>query len=121
MPPVPQSPDAIAALLIDAGTRGVALAIDPADPTRLRHRPATLPPDLAARLRLHKADLLALLRGKGIPDESSPDSEAGYVMGERLGVADELGMPTHPGAPAWLVAVGEGLNSSCPMTTDTVD
>lgn len=121
MAPNPPSPDAIAALLIDAGTRGVELAIDPAEPARLRHRPATLPPDLAARLRLHKAELLALLRGDGIPNESDHDSEASYVMVERLGVADELGMPTHPGAPAWLVAVGEGLNSSCPMTTDTVD
>ena len=110
--------NALGSLLVDVGRVGIELA---ASGVRLRHRPATLPPDLAARLRLHKAGVLMLLRGEGLPDESDPDSEAGYVMGERLGVANELGMPTHPGAPAWLVAVGEGLNSSCPMTTDTVD
>ena len=59
--------------------------------------------------------------GEGLPDETDPDTEAGYVMGERLVVADELGMPTHPGAPAWLVAVGEAMHTSCLMATNAVE
>lgn len=35
------------------------------------------------------------------------DPDAEYVLGERLGMADGLGMPTNPGSVAWLVAVGE--------------
>ena len=38
-----------------------------------------------------------------------PDTEAGYVYGERMGIGNGLGMPTHPGSPAWLVAVGESM------------
>lgn len=34
------------------------------------------------------------------------DTDAVYVLGERLGVANGLGLPTHSGSPAWLVAVG---------------
>ncbi|MDQ7014648.1 MAG: hypothetical protein Q9O74_12255, partial [Planctomycetota bacterium] len=67
----------------------------------------TLPPALAARLRLHKAGVLAILEEEGVPGELDGDSEAGYIMGERLGIADGLGMPTHPGSVAWLVSVGE--------------
>ena len=107
--------DTISSLLIDNGSRGVELSPDPADPARLRHRPSKLPPDLADRLRFSKAELLALLRGVGVPDESDRDTESSIVMCERLGIADDLGMPTHPGSPAWLVAVGEGLQNSCHM------
>ncbi len=46
--------------------------------------------------------------------------DAGYVFGERLGVADGLGMPTHPGSAAWLVAVGESIGCSCLQTTTAV-
>lgn len=109
---------AIAPLLLALGRAGIELVPNPTDASRLRHRPVLLAPDLAARLRLHKADLLAVLRGDGLPDES--DAEAGYIVAERLGVADGLGMPTHPGSAAWLVAIGEGLNSSCLMAMDTV-
>ncbi|MCP3903275.1 MAG: hypothetical protein GY715_06525 [Planctomycetes bacterium] len=98
-------PNELPAVLVDAGARGVELATDTAG--RLRHRPATLPPDLAARLRLYRADVLGILAGEGIPHID--DGEAGYIIGERLGMADELGMQTHPGAPAWLVATGEAL------------
>jgi len=113
--------DALVCLLIDAGARGVELAADPADVARLRHRPAPLPPDLAARLRLHKGRLLAMLCGEDVPDQSDSASEDGYVMGERLGIADGLGMPTHRGAPAWLIAASEAMRHSCPMATDGVD
>jgi len=90
------------------------LASDPSDPAQIRYRPVQLPPDLAVRLLLHKPDILALLQWDGLFDDSSAGVEADYIMHERLGVADELEMPTHTGSPAWLVAVGEGLkNSGC--------
>ena len=107
MPPIS---DALAALLIDVGRRGVELATDPTSSNRLRHRPASLPTGLAAGLWVHKPSVLAILRSE-VP---LIDEEGEYVIGERLGMADELGMPTHPGAPAWLVAVGEAIVASCP-------
>ena len=112
------SANALAALLMDTGTLGVELAIDSANPSLLRYRPATLPLGLAARLRLHKAFVLAILRGDLV---FGATSNARYVILERLGIADELRMPTHLGSPAWLVAVGEGLNSSCHMTNGVID
>jgi len=96
----------LALLLVDLGGAGVELATR-AD--RLRYRPMTLPPDLSARLRLNCAALVTLLRAGYVPDASGADGEAVYVYGERLGIADDLGMPTHPGSPAWLVAVGESM------------
>jgi hypothetical protein len=108
------------ALLIDLGFAWVELARHPSDQSCLRYRPASTPPDLAARLRLHKPEVLAILRGEGLPDESDEDSEPAYIMGERLGIADELGMLTHPGSPAWLVAVGEAMSQSCTMTPSMV-
>jgi hypothetical protein len=113
-------PQELAQLLLALGLAGIELASHPTDPTRLLHRPATLPQDLAARLRLHKAGVLVVLGGQGIPDEADPDTEAGYVLGERLGVADGLGVPTHPGSPAWLVAVGESAVESCHVATNRV-
>lgn len=108
--------DILSALLIDLGCAGVEIAVHPTYPTRLRHRPATLAPELVDWLRLLKSDLLAVLRGEGLPD----DMETRYVMGERLGVADELGMPMHIGSPAWLVATGESIGCSCDVATDMV-
>ncbi len=93
-------------LLLDLGSAGVELA---AHGDRLRHRPATLAPDLLARLRIHKAAILILLVD-GYAHDPADDPEAGYILGERLGIADDLGMPTHAGAPAWLIAVGESMN-----------
>jgi hypothetical protein len=49
------------------------------------------------------------------------DDDAGYVLGERLGVADGLGMLTHPGSAAWLVAVGESMRYSCTTRTNEVE
>lgn len=92
-------------LLVALGVAGVELAPHPDDPARLRHRPATLPPDLLALLRPNVADVRALLT-EYAPD---PDSDAAAVLAERLGIADDLNMPTHPGAPAWLIAVGESV------------
>lgn len=70
---------------------------------------ADLPPELADALRMHRAAVLGLLAGGYTPN---PHGDAACVLGERLGVADEPGMPTHPGSPAWMVAVGEALDKS---------
>lgn len=37
-----------------------------------------------------------------------PESEPGYILGERLGAADELGMPTHPGSGV-VGGIGRGI------------
>jgi hypothetical protein len=108
---------AVPRLLLDLGQAGVEVA---AHGDRLRHRPATLAPDLSARLRMHKAAILAILADGYAPD-AGDGPEAGYILGERLGIADDLGMPTHPGAPAWLIAVGESMDSSCNHTTIAVE
>lgn len=93
--------------------RGVEVAAHPKDPERLRYRPAVLSPDLSAGLRTHRAAILGLLAGAYSP----ADADAEYVLGERLGVADGLGMPTHPGSAAWLVAVGESMEACCTSAT----
>lgn len=110
-------PHELAQLLLALGVAGIELAPHPTEPARLRHRPAELRPDLSARLRLHRAAVLGLLRVGYVPAGST---EAAYVLGERLGVADELRMPTHPGAPAWLIAVGESIGCSCVIATSRV-
>src|SRR5438045_2025596 len=104
-------------MLATLGRAGADVSPDPIDPARLRHRPAVLAPDLSARLRAHKAAILGLLADGDAPD---PHGEAGYVLGERLGVADDLGLPTHTGSAAWLVAVGESMESSCHVATPMV-
>ena len=98
------------------GLAGIELAPHPTDAGRLRHRPADLPPDLSARLRIHRAVVLGLL----VDGYAPAGDDAGYVLGERLGVADGLGMPTHPGSAAWLVAVGESMGCSCGVATGGV-
>ena len=100
----------LAPLLVALGRAGIELAPHPTDPARLRHRPADLPPDVSARLRLHRGAMLRLL-ADGYTPAGGTDAE--YVYGERLGIADELAMPKHPGSPAWLVAVGESLGLRC--------
>ncbi len=99
-------PHGLAGLLLDLAAAKVELARHPGEPGRVRHRPADLPPDLAARLRLYRAAVAALLERGYLPE---PGGEAAYVYHERLGIADELAMPTHAGSPAWLVAVGESI------------
>jgi len=113
-------PHELAPLLLALGRAGIELAAHPTDPARLRHRPADLPPDLSARLRIHRAAVLGLLVN-GYAPKPHGDTDAGYVLGERLGVADALGMPTHPGSAAWLVAVGEAMVSDLPRCEDGDD
>lgn len=96
-------------MLLDLGRAGIELAPHPTDADRLRHRPADLPASLRDRLGAHKRAVLDLLRGAA-PEIGPTCPEAWYVLCERLGVADELGVPTHAGSPAWLVAVGEALD-----------
>ena len=109
------NPHELAPLLVALGRAGIDLAPHPTDPARLRHRRLTpagwapdLPPDLSARLRMHKAAVLWLLSGGCVPDA---EIDGAYILGERLGVADGLGMPTHPGSAAWLVAIGESMGT----------
>ncbi len=110
------NPHELARLLLALGRAGIELAPHPTDAGRLRHRPADLPPDLSARLRIHRAAVVGLLVDGYAPDPHG-DTDAGYVLGERLGVADGLGLPTHPGSAAWLVAVGESIGDSCGVAT----
>ena len=101
-------PRALGALLVEAGAAGIEVSSHPSAPDRLRHRPSELPTHLAARLAFYKPDLLRLLK----TGFKAPDPESAYVLGERLGVAQELGMSTEPGSPGWLVAVGEAIETA---------
>lgn len=112
-------PHELAPLLLALGRAGIELAPHPTDAGRLRHRPADLSPDLSARLRIHRAAVLGLLVNGYAPDPHG-DTDAGYVLGERLGVADGLGLPTNPGSAAWLVAVGESIGNGCHAATGGV-
>jgi len=105
-------------VLLALGRAGVKLAPDPDDADRLRFKPRTLPPALLGRLRAHKPGVLALLAPDGLRALEA-DPEGGYVLAERLGVADGLGMPTHPGSAARLVAVGEALGATDGTTSPT--
>lgn len=110
------NPHELAPLLLALGRAGIELAPHPTDAGRLRHRPADLPPDLSARLRIHRAAVAGLL----VDGYAPAGDDAGYVLGERLGVADGLGLPTHPGSAAWLVAVGESMGDGCHAATHGV-
>lgn len=101
-------PRSLGALLVEVGAAGVEVSSHPSAPDRLRHRPLELPSHVAVRLAHYKPDLLRLLRAGFAP----PDPESAYVLGERLGVAQELGMSTEPGSPGWLVAVGEAIETA---------
>lgn len=109
-------PRELAPLLVALGRAGIELALHPIDVGRLRHRPADLPPDLSARLRIHRAAVVGLLASGYAPDAHAGGG-AGYVYGERMGVADGLGLATHPGSAAWLVAVGESIGNGCHAAT----
>ena len=92
------------ALLLALGRAGIELAPHPTDAARLRHRPGELPPDLTEALRRHRGAIMGRLVGRYAP---AGDTDAGYVLSKRLGVADGLGVATHPGSPNWLIAAGE--------------
>lgn len=109
-------PHELGPLLVALGRAEIELAPHPTDAGRLRHRPADLPPDLRARLVTHRAAVVGLLVNGYAP----AGDDAAYVLAERLGVADGLGMPTHSGAPAWLTAIGESMGCSCVVATDEV-
>lgn len=95
---------AIGELLAAVGRSGIELA--QGSTGALRYRPPNLPLHLVTMLSTHKTEILAAL-----VDGCAPESAAAeYLLGERLGIADDLGMPTHPGAPAWLIALGEAMN-----------
>ena len=114
-------PHELAPLLVALGTAGIELAPHPTDAGRLRFKcpggPADLPPDLSARLRIHRAAVLGLLASGYTPTDAT---DTGYVYAERLGIADGLGMPTHPGSAAWLVAVGESMGGSLVVCKDSI-
>lgn len=106
----------VASLLVALGRRGIELGRHPADPGRLRYRPTTLAPDLLEGLHTHRAAILGLLCGiDGKGGHAPAREDAAIVYGERLGMAEGLGMPIHPGSPAWLVAVGESIVKPLPI------
>ena len=95
-------------LLADLGAWCVELRTNPTDPARLRHRPASLPTALSEALRRHRGAILLVLSDGYTPD----DDDAAYVCTERLGIGDGLGMATHPGSTAWLIAVAESMGAN---------
>ena len=101
-------PRSLGALLVDVGVAGVELSSHPSAPDRIRHKPPELPSHFAARISFYKPDVLRLLQSGFMP----ADAEAAYVLGERLGIAADLGMSTAPGSPGWLVAVGEAIEAA---------
>jgi len=81
-------PPDLSRLLDDLARAGVEVAPHPTNPDRLRFRPADVPPDLAERMRLHKAALLAYLgrpaytcpRCGGHRSRSMPSVGAGWPI-----------------------------------------
>jgi len=107
----------LSVLLIDIAAAGVELAMHPGHPDRLRHQPAALAPDLAARLLANKPSILRLLM-----DGYSPSgTETAYIFAERLGIAEDSRIPVHPGSAAWLGAVGQAMNTTCINTSTAVE
>jgi hypothetical protein len=104
MGPVVNPHQSVPAAILKLGHSRVECARHPADPNILLHRPRTLSPDLSVALATCKPALLQLLA-----TNFAPTPDAADIFTERLAVADGLEMPTHPGSPAWLVAVGEAL------------
>ncbi|MCC6321082.1 MAG: hypothetical protein IT438_06545 [Phycisphaerales bacterium] len=92
-------------LLIDLGRAGATLRDAYPGLGFAPHAELTL--ERAAAIAAHKTNLLILLAAGYVA--SDPPDDAEYILGERLGVADRLGMPTHPGSAAWLVAIGESM------------
>jgi len=91
--------------LEDLGAWGVELGTHPTHAEKIRHRPAFLPTALREGIETHRAAILTLLANRYTPT----DADAAYIFNERLGIADGLGMATHTGSTAWLIAVGESM------------
>jgi len=108
-------PTELAATLLALGLAGVELAPHPNDAGLLLHRPAMLHPHLKDAVPRHRGVILGLLA-----NGYTPTGEAAYLYVERLGFADDLGMLTHVGSAAWLVAVGESLAEGCGIATGGV-
>ena len=100
-------PRDLAPVLYLLGRAGAELAPHPTDPARLRHRPEDVPRRLAERLRECRPAVLRLLADGYTPGPGPAGDAGAYIVAERLGIAEGLGLPIHPGSPAWLVAVGE--------------
>lgn len=71
------------------------------------------PPGVASALHVEqlamwRTELLAILSAERLP----LSAEGEHTFHSRLGVADDLGMETHRGSPAWLIALGEGMAES---------
>lgn len=101
--PPPQAPDGGAEEVTTHLSHPAEPAPHPTDAGRPRHQLADLPPNLSASALLRSSPAPSLM----VTEYTPAHDNAAYVFDERLGVADELQMPTHPGSPAWLVAVGE--------------
>lgn len=100
-------------LLVTLGRQGIELAIDPRKPDRLLYRPINALESTIGQIRLQNTALRCLLSTPLVP--SGPDSE--HTLNERLGIADDLGLSTHPGSPGWLTAVGESIKINCSTTS----
>ncbi|MCH7632075.1 MAG: hypothetical protein IIB59_02580 [Planctomycetes bacterium] len=111
--------DELAGLMVDLGRAGIELA---SGGDRVMFRPRDrVGPGLLTRIRRHRRALLANLgdpgQGEELPENGSGAVvseavwEAAHVFFERLGVACELGLPVGIGSPAWLIAMGEALET----------
>ena len=105
--------DELGEYLADLGLWGVEIAPHPTDAARLRHRPAFLPTALREGIETHRVTILTLLAN----GYTHADADAVYVYNERLGIADGLGMATHSGSTAWLIAVAESISRGCDKAT----
>lgn len=103
--------NSLSTLVTDLAEVGVELRAEGGD---LLFRPAALPAHLLAGIRAHKPFLLRLARER----EGCPEVEAEYVLNERLGTADDLGLPTHPGAIARDIALREARRASAGILPD---
>jgi hypothetical protein len=100
----------LADLIIDLDRAGVQQLV--ADGDQLRYRPrSALSPDLAQRLRIHKADLLATLRGIGVPTDARRASESVTEATKEIEPAPvaAIGKFNRNGAPRVLTAVVQYL------------
>ncbi len=105
----------LAELLIDLGRAGVVLR---SAQVAIGLTPkSALTAARALAIALNRPAILRLLGSGYAPS----NEEAAYTFAERIAVADELGMPTQTGSSAWLIAVGESMQSSCVPTTIVVD